>query len=219
MRNALRDFDALSYERTHDRMYIILNGEDHEAVAERLKKVFGISSFSFAIKVKTDMEVIQKTCLKVAQETEGSTFKVEARRSFKMFPLVSDEINRAVAGEILRNTDWKVNVKTPDLRIQIEVHEDATYIMTGKIKGNGGYPVGVGGKALVMLSGGIDSPVAAYLTMKRGVAIECIHYASPPYTSDAAQDKVLDLARAIAPYQGHIRVHIIPFTDLQLAIL
>ena len=104
------------------------------------------------------------------------------------------------------------------LRIQIEVHEDATYIMTGKIKGNGGYPVGVGGKALVMLSGGIDSPVAAYLTMKRGVAIECIHYASPPYTSDAAQDKVLDLARAIAPYQGHIRVHIIPFTDLQLAI-
>ena len=109
-----------------------------------------------------------------------------------MFPLVSDEINRAVAGEILRNTDWKVNVKTPDLRIQIEVHEDATYIMTGKIKGNGGYPVGVGGKALVMLSGGIDSPVAAYLTMKRGVAIECIHYASPPYTSDAAQDKVLD---------------------------
>ena len=218
VRNALRDFDALSYERTHDRMYIILNGEDHEAVAERLKKVFGISSFSFAIKVKTDMEVIQKTCLKVAQETEGSTFKVEARRSFKMFPLVSDEINRAVAGEILRNTDWKVNVKTPDLRIQIEVHEDATYIMTGKIKGNGGYPVGVGGKALVMLSGGIDSPVAAYLTMKRGVAIECIHYASPPYTSDAAQDKVLDLARAIAPYQGHIRVHIIPFTDLQLAI-
>lgn len=218
VRNALRDFDALSYERTHDRMYIILNGEDHEAVAERLKKVFGISSFSFAIKVKTDMEVIQKTCLKVAQETEGSTFKVEARRSFKMFPLVSDEINRAVAGEILRNTDWKVNVKTPDLRIQIEVHEDATYIMTGKIKGNGGYPVGVGGKALVMLSGGIDSPVTAYLTMKRGVAIECIHYASPPYTSDAAQDKVLDLARAIAPYQGHIRVHIIPFTDLQLAI-
>ena len=218
VRNALRDFDALSYERTHDRMYIILNGEDHEAVAERLKKVFGISSFSFAIKVKTDMEVIQKTCLKVAQETEGSTFKVEARRSFKMFPLVSDEINRAVAGEILRNTDWKVNVKTPDLRIQIEVHEDATYIMTGKIKGNGGYPVGVGGKALVMLSGGIDSPVAAYLTMKRGVAIECIHYASPPYTSDAAQDKVLDLARAIAPYQGHIRVHIIPFKDLQLAI-
>ena len=90
--------------------------------------------------------------------------------------------------------------------------------MTGKIKGNGGYPVGVGGKALVMLSGGIDSPVACYMTMKRGVAIECIHYASPPYTSQAAQDKVLELARAIAPYQGHIRLHIIPFTDLQLAI-
>ena len=90
--------------------------------------------------------------------------------------------------------------------------------MTGRIDGAGGYPVGVGGKALVMLSGGIDSPVASYLTMKRGVAIECVHYASPPYTSQAAQDKVLELARQLAPYQGHIRVHVVPFTDLQLAI-
>ncbi|MEG0275289.1 MAG: tRNA 4-thiouridine(8) synthase ThiI, partial [Longicatena sp.] len=111
-----------------------------------------------------------------------------------------------------------VNVKTPDLRIQVELHEDHTYIMTNKIPGAGGYPVGVGGKALVMLSGGIDSPVASYLMMKRGISIECIHYASPPYTSKAAQDKVLDLARAIAPYQGHIRVHVVPFTELQLAI-
>ncbi|MEF9968417.1 MAG: tRNA uracil 4-sulfurtransferase ThiI, partial [Longicatena sp.] len=149
---------------------------------------------------------------------KGETFKIDTRRSYKLFPMMSDEINRSVAGEILRNTDLKVNVKTPELRIQIELHEEDTYIMTGRVQGSGGYPVGVGGKALVMLSGGIDSPVASYLTMKRGVAIECIHYASPPYTSQAAQDKVLDLARLIASHQGHIRVHIIPFTDLQLAI-
>lgn len=199
-------------------MYIMLNGEDHEAVAKHLQQVFGISSFSFAVKVASDIEVIKQTCLVLAKQSDAQTFKIEARRSFKQFPMVSDEINREVAGEILRNTDIKVNVREPQLRIQIELHQEATYIMTGKIKGNGGYPVGVGGKALVMLSGGIDSPVACYMTMKRGVAIECIHYASPPYTSQAAQDKVLELARAIAPYQGHIRLHIIPFTDLQLAI-
>ena len=218
VKNALRDFNELTYERTHDRMYIMLNGEDHEAVAKHLQQVFGISSFSFAVKVASDIEVIKQTCLVLAKQSDAQTFKIEARRSFKQFPMVSDEINREVAGEILRNTDIKVNVREPQLRIQIELHQEATYIMPGKIKGNGGYPVGVGGKALVMLSGGIDSPVACYMTMKRGVAIECIHYASPPYTSQAAQDKVLELARAIAPYQGHIRLHIIPFTDLQLAI-
>lgn len=218
MKNALRDFDKLTYEKTHERIYIMLNGEDPYQVSEILKKVFGISSFSFAIKVPSEIKDIVETSLAVAKDFEGETFKIEARRSHKMFPMISDEINRAVATEILKNTDLRVNVKTPDLRIKIEVHQFSTYIMPNKILGAGGYPVGVGGKALVMLSGGIDSPVASYLTMKRGVAIECIHYASPPYTSQAAQDKVMDLARAISGYQGHIRVHIIPFTDLQLAI-
>lgn len=218
VKNALREFEGLQYERTHDRLYILLNGEDPMAVSTPLSKVFGISSFSFAIKVISDIDEMRKTALLIAQQSEGQTFKIEARRSHKLFPMMSDEINRDLAGEILRNTEFKVDVKNPDLRIQVEVHQDDTYIMTGRIAGAGGYPVGVGGKALVMLSGGIDSPVASYLTMKRGVMIECIHYASPPYTSKAAQDKVLDLARAVAPYQGHVRVHVIPFTDLQLAI-
>lgn len=218
VKNALRDYEKLTYERTHDRLYIMLNGEDHEEVSKHLQQVFGISSFSFALKVATDIDAIREISLKLAQQSSASTFKIQTRRSFKQFPMISDEINRAVAGEILRNTDLKVNVKQPELLIQIELHQYSTYIMTDRIKGNGGYPVGVGGKALVMLSGGIDSPVACYLAMKRGVSIECIHYASPPYTSQAAQDKVLELARIIAPYQGHIRLHIVPFTDLQLAI-
>lgn len=218
VKNALREFEGLQYERTHDRLYVLLNGEDPLAVSVPLSKVFGISSFSFAIKVASDIEEMRNTALRIAQESDGNTFKIEARRSHKLFPMISDEINRDLAGEILRNTELKVDVKKPDLRIQVEVHQDDTYIMTGRIAGAGGYPVGVGGKALVMLSGGIDSPVASYLTMKRGVMIECIHYASPPYTSKAAQDKVLDLARAVAPYQGHVRVHVIPFTQLQLAI-
>ncbi len=218
VKNALSGFPALDYEKTHDRMYIHLNGEDPFQVKTYLEKVFGISSFSFAVRCDSDIEAIKATTLALAEQDEQRTFKVAARRSWKQFPMISDEINRAVAGNILRNTAWKVNVKTPDVKIQIEVHEQDTYIMTDKYPGAGGYPVGVGGKAMVMLSGGIDSPIASYLTMKRGVAIECVHYASPPYTSSQAREKVLELARLLAPYQGHIMVHIVPFTNLQLAI-
>ena len=209
VKNALSGFPALDYEKTHDRMYIHLNGEDPFQVKTYLEKVFGISSFSFAVRCDSDIEAIKATTLALAEQDDQRTFKVAARRSWKQFPMISDEINRAVAGNILRN---------PDVKIQIEVHEQDTYIMTDKYPGAGGYPVGVGGKAMVMLSGGIDSPIASYLTMKRGVAIECVHYASPPYTSSQAREKVLELARLLAPYQGHIMVHIVPFTDLQLAI-
>jgi len=218
VKNALRDFDRLAYERTHDRLYILLNGEDAGAVAEVLQHVFGISSFSFAIRIPSDIHKIVETGLAVAQGSDAKTFKIETRRSDKRFFMISDEVNRAVASAVLKETTLRVDVKQPDLRIQIEIHEQFTYVMTGRIVGAGGYPVGVGGKAVVMLSGGIDSPVAAYLTMKRGVALECIHYASPPYTSQRAQEKVLELARLVSRYQGHIRVHIVPFTELQLAI-
>lgn len=218
MKNALRNFDKLTYERAHDRLYVILNGEDPEEVCAILEHVFGISSFSVAKRIDSDIEQMKEVALQVAQQSEATNFKIDTRRSYKQFPMMSDDINRAVATVILQETQLKVNVRQPELRIQIEVHEHDTYIMVDRIKGAGGYPVGVGGKALVMLSGGIDSPVASYLTMKRGVAIECIHYASPPYTSQRAQEKVLELARLVSRYQGHIRVHIIPFTDLQLAI-
>lgn len=218
VRNALKTFDKLEYKTTHDRLYILLNGEDAHAIKDVLQHVFGISSFSFAVKIPSEIEEMKKTALHIAEAFQGATFKIEARRSDKQFPMISDEINRAIAADILKKTSLKVDVKHPDLRIQVEVHTFDTYMMTNKIAGAGGYPVGVGGKALVMLSGGIDSPVASYLTMKRGVAIECIHYASPPYTSNAALEKVLDLARSVSRYQGHIRVHIVPFTDMQLAI-
>lgn len=218
VKNALRNFTDLTYERTYDRLYIILNGTDPYEVAPILEKVFGISSFSFAIKINSEIEEMQKTSLLVAKQSDAKTFKIDTRRHYKQFAMISDEINRSVATEILKNTELKVDVKNPDLRIMIEVRQFDTYIMVNKIKGAGGYPVGVGGKAMVMLSGGIDSPVAAYLMMKRGVTIECIHYASPPYTSARAQQKVIDLARIVSGYQGHIRVHVVPFTDLQLAI-
>ena len=218
VKKALHRFENLTFERGHDRLYILLNGEDHKEVSERLKHIFGISSFSLAMKIKSDIEEMKQISLGIAKEFNGKTFKMDTRRHHKPFLYSSDEINRACAGEILKNTDLKVDVRNPELRIQIEVREFYTYIMSEKIKGAGGYPVGSSGKALVMLSGGIDSPVACYETMKRGVSIECIHYASPPYTSQQALDKVKQLASKIALFQGHVRLHIVPFTDLQLAI-
>lgn len=218
IKKALKSFSTLEIESQHDRMYIYLKEEDPNEVANVLSRVFGISSFSFAIKVDSDIDAIVDACLQTLDFSNAKTFKVAARRSDKNFPVISDQINRIVAGAILKNSTWKVDVHHPDYKIVIEVHRDSTYIMTDRMTGAGGYPVGVGGKAMVLLSGGIDSPVAAYLMMKRGVRIECIHFASPPYTSENAQQKVLDLASIVSAYQGDLLVHIVPFTNLQLAI-
>lgn len=218
IKKVLKSFSTLEIESQHDRMYIYLKEEDPNEVANVLSRVFGISSFSFAIKVDSDIDAIVDACLQTLDFSNAKTFKVAARRSDKNFPVISDQINRIVAGAILKNSTWKVDVHHPDYKIVIEVHRDSTYIMTDRMAGAGGYPVGVGGKAMVLLSGGIDSPVAAYLMMKRGVRIECIHFASPPYTSENAQQKVLDLASIVSAYQGDLLVHIVPFTNLQLAI-
>lgn len=218
VRKALTGFDRLSFRKEHDRMYIYLNGQDPDAVCDIVSRVFGISSLSLAIKVKPDMEEIKKAVLSSIDAARPGTFKIAARRSDKLFPVISDQINRICAGEILRNTEWKVNVKNPDVKIIVEVHKDAAYIMTGRIAGAGGLPVGASGRAMVLLSGGIDSPVASWLVMKRGIRIEAVHFAAPPYTSIAARNKVLSLARQLAPYQGEILLHVVPFTELQLAI-
>ncbi|MBQ1318916.1 MAG: tRNA 4-thiouridine(8) synthase ThiI [Solobacterium sp.] len=218
IRRILKDFPDLKYRRTYDRIYIEINDEDPQVIRERLQKVYGISSFSFTESVPSDLEAIKKACLQIAMEAAGKTFKVKARRHDKTFPLNSDGINRAVAAEILKNTEHKVDVHNPDFLIQIEVHADRTYLTSEKIPGAGGYPTGINGKCLVMLSGGIDSPVAAAQIMKRGIEVEAVHFASPPYTSDNARQKVLDLARMLSIYQGRMKVHVVNFTDLQLAI-
>ncbi len=218
IRFMLRDYPNLTYRRTHDRIYIKMTDENPEEISEKLQKVFGISSFSFTEKVNSDLDEIIATSLRIAQETDKKTFKIVSKRHDKSFPVVSDQINRAVAGEILRNTDLKVDVHNPELMIRIEVHANETYITSDKIQGAGGYPTGINGKVLLMLSGGIDSPVAAYEIMKRGIEVEAVHFASPPYTSQAARDKVIELARQVSVYQGHVKIHMLPFTATQLEI-
>lgn len=218
IQQVLEDKPMLEFVNTYDRIYIRLHGEDPYSCIDRIQKVFGISSFSITQKVENNIEVIQEACLAIAQENETGTFKVVAHRSDKTFEMKSDQINRAVAGIILRNTEHKVDVHKPSFKIHVEVRQTHTYITSKIIPGAGGYPVGINGKAMLLLSGGIDSPVAAYYVMKRGVEVEAIHFSSPPYTSTSAQEKVLELARLVSQYQGRMKVHVVPFTDLQLAI-
>lgn len=218
IRYMLRDFKDLQYKRTYDRIYIKLQDEDPEQIAERLKKVFGISSFSFTERVDSDIDAITARCLEIAKETDKKTFKMLTKRHDKTFPMVSDAVNRHIAGVILDNTDLQVDVHNPQLLIRVEIHENDTYITSDKIPGAGGYPAGINGKVLLLLSGGIDSPVAAYELMKRGIEVEAVHFASPPYTSQAARDKVAELARLVSIYQGRMKIHYLNFTDIQLAI-
>ena len=218
IKSQLKSFENLSYQATYDRLYINLHGEDGLAVADKLQHVFGLSSFSLAAKASRDMDDMAKVSTVLIQNEPGKTFKVFTRRHDKSYPEVSDTVNRHVAGEILRNTEFTVDVHNPDVEVIVEIRKDATYIMMGKIAGAKGYPVGVQGKVMMQLSGGIDSPVAAYLMMKRGVKLEFIHFASPPYTSEAALNKVLDLAKTLTKYQNHVRVHVIPFADIQMEI-
>lgn len=217
----LKRFEKLSYEATRDRMYIELNGENHKEIMDELETIFGIHSYSLALKTATYIEEIKKGALIAFEEARGGakTFKVSAHRSYKQFPLDTFQLHHEIGGHILVNTsDLKVDVHNPDITVRVEVRADATYIMCGTRKGAGGYPVGVGGKVMLLLSGGIDSPVAGYLTMKRGVVVEAIHFHSPPFTSERAKQKVLDLAETLTKYGRRMVVHVVPFTEIQKTI-
>ncbi len=218
IKKRLQAYEKLTYRTLHDGLFIKLNGEDYNLIREDLKQVFGYAYFSGAILVDKNIEEIKKTALMLALKKDYKTFKMVSKRSDKTFPVRSDDINRQVAGHILRNSDLKVDVHNPDLKIYVVISNENAIIMDEKVRGIGGYPTGVNGKALLMMSGGIDSPVAGYLTMKRGLKIECIHFASEPYTSSQAKEKVYKLAEILSVYQGDILIHVIPFTDLQLAI-
>ncbi|WP_240370988.1 tRNA uracil 4-sulfurtransferase ThiI [Anoxybacteroides rupiense] len=217
----LASFSNIKIEYMRDRMYILLNGEPHEKVMEQLKTVFGIQSFSLAIKCENDIQQIREAALTAVQqnEYEGKTFKVSAKRVDKQFPVGSSELNYEIGSHILRNTqNLTVNVHQPDIHVRVEVRKDGTYVTCHDVPGAGGLPVGTSGKAMLMLSGGIDSPVAGYLAMKRGLEIEAVHFFSPPFTSERAKQKVIDLVKKLTKFGGKIKLHIVPFTDIQQTI-
>ena len=215
VKHALKKFSNLTYDIKYDHIYIHLNGEKYDDVSKRLLDVSGIYSFSKVYRLPIDLDVLKQEALKLALAENKKTFKVHTKRPNKSFPIHSEEINRLIAGEILRNSDYKVDVHNPELMINITVREDYIYLFTDETLAAGGYPLGSGGKSLMMLSGGIDSPVAAYLMMKRGIKIECIHFASPPYTNEAVITKIKDLLKKLTAYQKEIKLFIVPFTKLQ----
>lgn len=218
LKHALKDFNSLTYDVQMDHIYIILHDEDSKQVLERIADVSGISSYSLVVKCDANIDDIVNVAFELVKQENGHTFKVKARRADKTFPIVSDDVNRLVATKILKESEYKVDVHNPDVLVSIDIRKNACYIYTNKILGAGGYPLGVGGKAMMMMSGGIDSPVAAYLLMKRGVMCEFIHFASPPYTSESVLDKIQDLAKKLNRYQEKIVIHVVPFTKLQVAI-
>lgn len=215
IKRVLHEFSHLTYEKVHDRIYIYLNGFMDEKIIQLLEDVSGIQSFSFVKKVEKNMDLIKNTALELAiNETIGS-FKVDTRRADKTFEFASNEVNRKIAGVILENTQHHVDIHNPDFYLRVEIRQQGAFLYTKIIPGAGGFPLGVAGKALLLLSGGIDSPVAGYYMMKKGVVIEAIHFASPPYTSEGARQKVIDLLEKLAHIQGEIKLHMIPFTALQ----
>ncbi|MFC2948662.1 tRNA uracil 4-sulfurtransferase ThiI [Virgibacillus sediminis] len=220
IQHKLKEFPDAKVKRTQGRMFVLLNGHEAEPIIDKCRKIFGIQSLSPAIKVENEVEAVKAAALYALESGENiNTFKVSVKRIDKEFPIASQEMNQVLGGHLLANTEgYSVDVHQPDMEIKVEIRMEATYITSRVIPGLGGLPVGTAGKSLLLLSGGIDSPVAGYLAMKRGVQIEAIHFHSPPFTSERAKQKVLDLAEQLTDFGRTVKVHIVPFTKLQQEI-
>ena len=209
---------SVNIKKDRVRMYIECDENDITEITEKLQKIFGLHSIVICHKVNTNIDEISSKVLELLKNTKFKTFKINTKRADKKFPIPSMEFNNKMGGVVLKNTDLKVDVHTPDVLVNIEIRHEGTFIYTNEIQGIGGYPVGIQGKGLLMLSGGIDSPVAGYLSLKRGVDLECLYFESPPHTSIEAKNKVIKLASIIDEYSGNIKVNIVPFTKLQETI-
>ena len=211
----IKKYDA-KIIKDRSRMYITFEDKYQKEIIKVIKNTFGIHAFNIVHKANTNKEDICTVTLENLQKTNFKTFKVVSKRRDKSFPISSMEFNKVVATSILKNIkDIKVDVHNPDIYINIEINKDETYIYFNEIKGLGGYPVGVAGKGLLMLSGGIDSPVAGYLSLKRGVKIEAIYFEAIPHTSLNAREKVINLAKELLKYSSSFNLYIVPITKLQ----
>lgn len=216
--HALKKY-KLQIETKHDHIYLSkFNDTNLHEITDALQNISGIHAISEVIFMPRDLNLVKEYALTLVQEEKYISFKVVTKRKDKNFPMLSDQINRDIASHILRNSDIKVDVHNPEFTLRLEIDFDAILVVGKRYDGLGGYPLGASGKGLVLLSGGIDSPVAAYLTIRRGIKIAAIHFAAPPYTSAEVLKKIENLASKLNVYQPSIRLYIVPFTDLQLAI-
>lgn len=218
VKRTLANFPKVKVHAERDRMHLLLNGEDSQAIILKLQKVFGIQNFSPSIRVEKDVEVLKEAVQTVMSEiyTGTETFKITAKRSDHQFIQDSNQLNLTLGNAVIdRFPEIKVQMKKPDINLRVEIRMDGAYLSYETIQGAGGLPVGTSGKGMLMLSGGIDSPVAGYFAMKRGVEIEAVHFASPPYTSEQALQKAKDLTKKLTPYVGGIQFIEVPFTEVQ----
>ncbi|NWL86842.1 tRNA 4-thiouridine(8) synthase ThiI [Paenibacillus sp. 79R4] len=218
----LRAFPGTEAIHEYGRIYVRLNGQAADPVISSLKNIFGLTSIS-PVKVSPskleDIVRIAVDFIKSIPADKYNTFKVHGRRVFKGFPHSSQELNHLVGGPVLSACPHlKVDVHNPDLELRVEVRERVTYLFCEVIPAAGGFPLGTNGKAMMLLSGGIDSPVAGYSAMRRGLEIECVHFHSYPYTSKKAEEKVIELAQVLSGFSGRIKVHLVPFTDIQTSL-
>lgn len=215
---ALHDFPEVKVHGERDRMHLELKDADSEEVLKRLEPIFGIQNYSPVMKLDRDMEQVKKVAVEMIKEqyVPGKTFKIATRRSDHEFPLDTNDINLMLGDEVIDHIEGiQVQMKKPDITLRVEVRLNGIFLSCQTIQGAGGLPVGTSGKGMLMLSGGIDSPVAGYLAMKRGVEVEAVHFHSPPYTSPRALQKAKDLTSKIAAFSGNLQFIEVPFTEIQ----
>jgi thiamine biosynthesis protein ThiI len=216
IKSVLKD---LKYDFVNDTGRWFLEFEDIEEGLKRVKRVFGVSEVCIVTEVEADMEEIKKQALKEAADIKADTFKVQTNRANKSFPGTSMDISREVGAYILMNSEeLKVDVNNPKGVINIEIREKA-YVYSKRVKAAGGMPYGTNGSTMLMLSGGIDSPVAGYMMARRGVQLNCVYFHSHPYTSERAKEKVKDLANILKSYTGDVKLYVAPFTEIQMQII
>ena len=218
LKNKLKDYEV-SFTSDLSRMYIEFKEEDLDIILDKINCVFGIHAYDVAYKVKSDIPEIEKMILEILKNLNFKTFKVNTKRSDKSFSIQSTEFSKKIGGLILKNKEnIKVDVHNPEVSFNIEIRRDFTYIYLNEYKGAGGYPVGTLGKGLLMLSGGIDSPVSGYLSLKRGIKIDAVYFEAIPHTSIEARNKVINLSKKLLKYTNDLNLYIVPFTKIQEAI-
>lgn len=208
----------VSITKDISRMYLTFDERELDSVLDVINHVFGIHTYHVAYKIKTDLEEIQETVVDIMKRENFKTFKVETKRSDKTFSIPSMEMNRLLGGVVLNHFDCSVDVHHPDVLLHVEIRPFYTYIYTNCHYGIGGYPVGTQSKGMLMLSGGIDSPVAFYLALKRGIKVEAVYFEAIPHTSIEARNKVISLCRKLSKYTNRVKLHLVPFTEIQEAI-
>ena len=220
-KNIIKKLDGLDVFIYKDlsRMYIEFNEKDLDLILSKINKIFGIYAYTVAYKIDSSEESITKAILNILKDISFNTFKVETKRSDKSFPINSVDFSRKIGAVILKNKDnIKVDVHNPEVIFNIEIRRNETFIYFKDYEGIGGYPSGTQGKGLLMLSGGIDSPVAGYLAMKRGIVIDCVYFEAIPHTSLEARNKVIELSKKLLEYTNSINLYVVPFTEIQEAI-